>query len=422
MNMHQTRVDRPRADDEGGFVIIGVLLLSTLLMALGVFGTTNARTEVQIAHNDVLYKQALAVAEAGLSHAIPLLKVGYPDGFDNELSSDGTGGALTALGSAATIGGHAARFRDFGHVSGDGYFVWITDNYDETPDDPADDDDRRIRLLSLGQVGSAVRTVEATLQGSSLFPRAGLFGDEEVVITGGSIVDSYDASVGPYPNGDGDEGNVGSNGNVSMAGSGATINGDATAHGTVNYEPSVVTGEITEGAESIPLDPVTPCGPPYSDGTGISGGTYNATKGELKSGGSTADITLSPGTYCFASVTLKSGNSLSITGVTKILLTDKSDFSGGVLMNPGTPRDFLIISSYAGTGDGIKVAGGSMARAGIYAPEAEVKLTGGGEFFGSLVGERIEVNGGTLLHYDDDLQHVPGSQVNVVGWREMRNP
>ncbi len=407
---------------DDGFALVGVLVVSTLLLALGAFATRAARIELRIAHNDLLHKQALAAAEAGLNHAFVLIGANYADGFDDELSGGGTGGGLTTVGPLLAVGGLSYRFRSFGNASGDGYYVRVVDNFDEIPSNEEADADARIKIISRGQVGGAVRTIEGVIVGDRLFPPFGLFGDKGVDISGGSTIDSYDSAVGPYPNGPGDNGDVGSNGDIVLGGSGTTVNGDTVAGGTVDPDPGTVTGDVTEGSDPVSLPPVPVCGPPYSDGAGITGGYYSPATGKLKSqmGGAPRDIVLNPGTYCFSEITLTAGKTLSVTGKVIIYLTGGSDLSGGSLINPGQPRDLLIVSSYTGGGSGLKVAGGSASRAGIYAPGAEVDITGNGEFFGAVVGSRVSVPGGARFHYDEDLARIPGLTVRLVNWREVR--
>src|SRR5512143_2628193 len=107
----------PRQD---GFVLLGLLILCSLLLTLCIFATATARTEVQIAYNDMLHHQSLAAAEAGISHAFMLLQGGYTNGFNDELTGGGTGGSLTTLGNLAARDGGSYRFHNFGLAAADG--------------------------------------------------------------------------------------------------------------------------------------------------------------------------------------------------------------------------------------------------------------------------------------------------------------
>ena len=69
-----------------------------------------------------------------------------------------------------------------------------------------------------------------------------------------------------------------------------------------------------DGGRYAMLDPYPPpiaaCGPPYSGMTGITltgGASYDPSTGKLLSG-SSGNVTLDPGTYCFGLVTIARNN------------------------------------------------------------------------------------------------------------------
>src|SRR5262250_2432951 len=160
------------AADERGTVLVVIILLIALMLSLGAVGTRTAQIEMHIAGNDLQSKQALETAEAGLSHAFALIKRddtshlnGAANGFDDELSGGGVGGALAALGPIETLAdGTAYRFGQMsGQTGSDGYLVHAVDNQDETTgvDDPTTDRDNTVHLVSRGRVGNAERVLEA---------------------------------------------------------------------------------------------------------------------------------------------------------------------------------------------------------------------------------------------------------------------
>jgi hypothetical protein len=76
--------------------------------------------------------------------------------------------------------------------------------------------------------------------------------------------------------------------------------------------------------------------------------------------------------------------------------------SGGAIVNSsGVPSNFQII--YGGTAL-IKLSGGTGAAAVMYAPNSAVSISGGGEFFGAIVGKTVDNSGGSTLHYDRALK------------------
>ena len=100
--------------------------------------------------------------------------------------------------------------------------------------------------------------------------------------------------------------------------------------------------------------------------------------------------------------TVKINGGPVIFNVTGASETTPIDLAGGTLANPSlNPANFQIL--YAGTGN-VKIAGGNQSSAMVYAPNANVLLTGGSNFFGSLLAATVSDTGGTAIHYDRELQ------------------
>src|SRR5207249_1997561 len=117
---------RPRRQD--GMALVLVLLVIAVLSLLGIAGTRSAQTELQMGQKDLVGRQALSVAEAGINHAYSLISTNAASrpnppsacdtcwGFDSELSSgstrfpDGVFGNRTVLVSGgATMDGFDSR-------------------------------------------------------------------------------------------------------------------------------------------------------------------------------------------------------------------------------------------------------------------------------------------------------------------------
>lgn len=54
----------------------------------------------------------------------------------------------------------------------------------------------------------------------------------------------------------------------------------------------------------------------------------------------------------------------------------------------------------------IKVTGGSNAAMAVYAPNADVTITGGGQIYGALYGKTVTNTGGAEIHFDLALQNL----------------
>jgi hypothetical protein len=95
------------------------------------------------------------------------------------------------------------------------------------------------------------------------------------------------------------------------------------------------------------------------------------------------------------------------------------DLSGGSVSNLSQiANNFLI--NYGGTGT-IKLAGGAQTYITVNAPNADVKITGGSDLYGSVIGKTITDLGGTHYHYDKNSKLGPQSNANYseIAFREI---
>src|SRR5438552_7636634 len=241
------RPNARRSRRQDGMALVLVLLVIAVLALLGVAGTRSAQTELQMGSKEMVGRQALSAAEAGINHAYSLIKAsvtGRPGmsaactqcGFDSELSGGGTGGTIASIGSTATLGTQSYRFRAFGGGATDGYYVQAADTYDEVSgaNNGSIDRDNRIYLVSRGHVGTAERVVTALVSGSALFPY-GVFSETTITLSGGSTTDSFDSRDGAYNAlTAGSHGDIRADGNISLSGGSTVVKGDATSSGTVS--------------------------------------------------------------------------------------------------------------------------------------------------------------------------------------------
>jgi type IV pilus assembly PilX-like protein len=416
---------------QDGSALIAVLLLVAVMLALGAFGSRGAQIELRIAQNELQSKKALDAAEAGLNHAYNVIKTAVAtrtvgQTYSVDLLNSGTGGTLSGLsspllniGTVTTLDGSSYRFTSFGGGTSDGYYVRLTDNYDEsTTNDPNTDTDYRAFIVSQGRVGGAQRTITALVQGSALF-QGSLFGKTFITISGSSSrMDSYDSSQGAYSAATaGSGGSIRSDGNISLSG-GATVYGDATASGTISLSGgSSVTGTKTPSAAQITYPAVALCGPPYSTGSGITGGTYSQSTGQLRASSLSTSITLAAGTYCFSTFVLSGGAQLTVNSAVKIYLTSYLDFSGGSVSNTTQlPANLQIYS--AETSQQVKLSGGSGAYMTVYAPNAPMVFSGGSNLYGAFVGYNLTNSGGTAVHYDTNM-NLLGPGAVLASWHEV---
>jgi hypothetical protein len=282
--------------------------------------------------------------------------------------------------------------------------------------------------------------------------------------SGGGSTDSYDSTTyipgNPFDN---FGGNVGTNGNLDLGGAGTTVNGNLstprsgvgscasgaaeTVSGgasltgsiiglpqTISYPPpaapvpATVAGNdlITNNAGCVPgvagcviipdppLPPADPdqflLTPTCASASGNSVAGNAPTYRDLQLGGNRI-FHFTAGTYNInsirivgagAAIVIDSGPVIfNIGGVGLAVGAAAVNLSGGSVTNATlNPLNFQIL--YAGTND-VQMAGGAAAAATIYAPLANVTITGGGDFYGSVIGYSVSVPGGAAIHYDRNL-------------------
>jgi hypothetical protein len=253
-----------------------------------------------------------------------------------------------------------------------------------------------------------------------------VIGLDSVTLSGSSMVDSYDSTVG-YPASKGNLTNVLSNGTISIAGSSkvygnvrstrvgvsvqgtSQINGNATAGTTVSKGASaVITGSITNIALApvMVMPSVATCSP-LSSNSGISGTyTYNAATGDLSVTGINV-ATLANGNYCFRNITLGNSGQLRVNGPVVIKLTGTFSVGGASSLNNTTliPANLQIISSYSGS-NGVTFSNSNTAYLVIYAPQTNVSDTGSAQLFGTIVGKTVTISNSGALHYDTKLKTI----------------
>ncbi|UCC30758.1 MAG: hypothetical protein JSU86_00480 [Phycisphaerales bacterium] len=237
---------------------------------------------------------------------------------------------------------------------------------------------------------------------------AGIWGFEEVTVPGNVVVDSYDSTEGAYAVGLAEEnGDVCSNGDLNISGS-IEIYGDALG------DPVIVKG----GAALITGDVDTlanPVDPPAVEFGDVETNNNNAVIGLTDKGNSpfssgwnmsiqaNDSLTLPPGRFFLDSVLFASGASLTITGPTEIYVKGNFNETGqGHLNTTGNPRDLAVFC----TGTTVKITGGAEYYGSLLAPNALVTLAGSADFYGGLIAKSIKMAGTMKFHVDESLPTV----------------
>jgi len=410
--MNYLRTFKKLFGSERGAILVMALLIQALLMGAGVGAIVSVQTDLKISSNLKTGRQAFYLADAGVNRA-----------WEELDDSDG-------INDFDSLSGTKTLFSEVRYGAG---------SYSVTAEVIVGSSPKRINVTSTGclpaadpcTLGNSKAVIKVQFRRESSF-KCAVCAKDSVVLFGGSTTDSYDSRKGFYGeskvgiNGEieiniGSDGDVRSNGSVMLSVSGTTVNGDTTAGSTVTLgRGTTITGTINNLAPPQELPSVPACGPPYSDGAGITGGSYDASNGKLEGTGSDS-ITLANGTYCFKSVRLNGGSTLTIYGPVNIYVTGDSDFiGGGVINTTSLPENFKIFSSFSSAILGIKVSGGSQAYMVIYAPDSKVLFLGGGDFYGSAVGRHVATIGDAIMiHYDKKLEDTTDSEVDMISWQRV---
>lgn len=379
-----------------GSALIIVLGLMMLMWLIGVMAVDNAENETNMTFNQINADQASYIAEAGARTALAEL--------DNDPSWR-TGFAAVAFG-------------------GGQYWVTVTDNtIDSTLGDT-------VVIRAVGDAQGAKANVEAwTVTGGIPIFKYAMFAKDNINMDRGTCTDSYNSDSGTYAATMLiDDGDIGSNGSITMGRDGVIGGSVSTATpGSINYNgPNItVTGDTTSTADSVVLDAVPATEYTWAEGasvasSGISGSgyTYDAGTKSLNLG-SWANVELGNGVYYFseitagqsAAVSIAPGASVTIYVAGDIVLGQNSSFNLG-----GQPQDLIVFSD----GSQLQFDQGNTFVGGFYGPNAHIQYDQTTQVYGSLVANTIQMDRDACFHYDRNLSsytHGGGGGLTVVAWR-----
>ena len=394
-NAHTRRM----TGSQRGMILVPLLMVSVLIAGLTVVLLEESVGEVRRVSFAEERLRALEIAEIGLLRAEMELRSEY------DVDGDGLGSVTGAVGG--------------------GNFEVLAAVLDEG--------DRRYKLESRGAKGMAVRRLEA---GVRVLPGAyfthALFAKQSIRLNGHCWSDAYDSNTGTYGSqatnwndllriSVGDVGgDVGSNGSISITGSGGIL-GDGVpgpADVTKVNGTAFVTGSTTPRSEDRELP-----NPQYeaflaafngnanlSIDTSDPNVSYDKGKLELKTK-SGAGVRLEGGTYIFHTLDISGSGDLTVAGPSVIYITDKFEMGGGsVRVLSGKSLDCIVYGhAYdfpAGArhqSQSVRLGSKSESTMALYAPTFSYTSHGGGDLFGSVVADTIVLSGGAGLHFDRAL-------------------
>lgn len=422
---------------EAGSVLTITLFITTLFGLFLVSYLSLARQQNGLVARSQVWNSAMGMAEAGVEEALAQLNPGAPAPVVDR-AANGWGGP------SGGVYGPVTRTLPTGSYSvlltADTFPIIYATGYVTVP--------------SLSATLS--RTVRVTTTNAPLFTAAlvGIYG----INFGGNGVgsDSFNSTkTNLSTNGQYDQSKAGTNGDIaSVFGIINVANGDVK--GTAYLGPTATNqlsknGTITGGVSNdfnVEFERVVlPQGtsswlPPMASTTVISNSTYQYVfgypgglngEGDYAMSGSflsSANIYVGTNTHVRLLVT-SSANLASVeiagTGTNAGQLTLYMDglsftMSGTSTVDGGNALNF----SYYGTTNNTKVSfGGNAAFDGtVYAPQADIKLSGGGssplDICGAIIGKTVTASGHYLFHFDENLA-VAGPKRGLVvnSWQEL---
>ena len=460
------------------FAVLAMLVLTLLGMEI----TRMTLNQYQNVYHASAWQESLMAAESGVDLAIVELRKSMPttgsgSAFPSPwVSTTGTGGwseyDLTNLnysgqggtkmtmsvtvdapaGLANSVGWQYYRIRSIGTnaISGVG----------RVGDQKQDLDLRKLSLRVDRYTGNAVtspqvsRKLEVVVRPISPFAAA-IVAKQQISMTDHNIViDSYDSTDSTKStNGQWDvtkrqqQGDIATDGTLIAAGDAQVFGSASTNNGTVTGF-SNITGEIrTDFWEDLPS---------------VNAPTWSSFTVSPSSGGNgttlTSTTTRGAKRYKLTDITLAGNGTLTITGTstatTYVDIWVTGDISlkgnGQIQLDPNVIATFWVGGSVDLGGNGmqngngntddrpshnliygikptsgtqsIKLHGNGNMEASVYAPDADVSLSGGGSsgaFSGSVVGNTVSMNGVYQVHYDESLLFTgPPSDFKIASWFE----
>jgi hypothetical protein len=223
----------------------------------------------------------------------------------------------------------------------------------------------------------SVATVQSALSSAATDPvpcaawsDAVVANTSNVVVGAGTLVDSYQSSLGAYGGS-----NVGS---AAIVQAGTTItNNGGVIHGTLRQHAPAgfAVVPVPSGAKNLPLGSTTP--------------------GTLNIGTAAQSITLAPGNYVAANVNVSAPGAINVSpaGEVRIWVTGSLNLGGNLNLR-GVPKNLAFLVTSSGF---VNINPGALYGL-VYAPTSGVSV--GSPIFGTVVGRSVTLNSGSAVHFD----------------------
>jgi len=230
--------------------------------------------------------------------------------------------------------------------------------------------------------------------------------------------------------------------------------GIGTVYGDVTYDPVLgscpncnatnVKGSIIQATSPpVTVQPLQPCGPPYSPLAFVQSKitptnqySYNAGTGAFSMDpNTTVNIDATSGVFCFSTMNIKGVINLPSNLTTPVVINVTGTIvfttaNAAINNNTFKAAQLQILSSYDNTSStGVDFGGQAGGYMYVYAPRTNILLRGGTDLYGATLGYDITTTGGAQLHFDKALGNsgtlrggVPAYTWNAGSWKACQTP
>ena len=142
-------------------------------------------------------------------------------------------------------------------------------------------------------------------------------------------------------------------------------------------------------------------------------------------GSETVVLSAAVGNYCFNTLSVSGGGTLTVDGPVKVYVTTLFHAIGntqiGVPSNPAY-LTMLLVSDSQATIEG-SMSGTTEFYGGLYAPSAHIDVGGDALIYGSIIARTVGVSGDAQIHYDESLGELTDPiglyRIRILSWREL---
>ncbi|UCG17205.1 MAG: hypothetical protein JSV19_04075 [Phycisphaerales bacterium] len=236
----------------------------------------------------------------------------------------------------------------------------------------------------------------------------GIWGLNGVLGMGDIKTDSYDSRDGVYGPGNIDQnGDVCSNKDIQLQGS-FEVHGDAMCGPgreiIIVSSPHAVWGVEGELSEPLEAPIVDVSEVKLSNDNATAGTNYDglSDNGVLFDGDlaliSDDNVTLWGGTYYLTSLTMASSSVITVQGPTVLYIDGNVNIAALGIVN--VTQDPRALTVYC-TGEWFIMAGDADFHGVVIAPDTDLQLFGGSEFFGMIIANTVDASGSVFIHVDE---------------------